>query len=1029
MNNDGGKAVQKSETAGAEALESDQERERDTRQQSGQGESFWNLKNWSVRFKLAAVLIIPLVMALTFGSLRAGSELNRAGDLQNTVDQVDVAEQVITTIQEVQSERTLMAGRMAAGSVDGSTLDEQMATVDVEVQKMRSAFEDFDSDDSVMEDEYEKASQRLEALDQLRHLVSDTHFPESEAFLRYTSILKPLLQLSQEMNSAVTDRDLLRTGSTITSLGQAKEYLSQQSGMLHIIAGHNEFSTNLMERISSAAAKEQAAIDQFRTDATREEEYLYTDVVTGMKVDSLRGIIDEASAHERMGQDPAIDLPRLSSSSRSTAHRIRLMEGSQLDQLRSQAKEQAGDASRAAGTFFGIMSAALVATVVLTVIIARSIIRPLRRLRSSALEVAHVQLPERVRAILSDPNPVEASRDAVDPVPITNREEIGEVARSFDVVHERAVRMAAEQALLRENVNGIFVNLSRRSQRLVERQLGIIDRLESDEQDAEHLASLFELDHLATRLRRNSESLLVLSGAGLTKSMTKPVSASDVIGAAVSEIEQYARVEIGTIPDTTVQGRVVHDLVHLLAELLDNATYFSEPETAVSMRAVVTRRDALALQITDRGVGMTEEQLVEANERLEDPPDLDVSVTRRMGLYVVARLAEQHGIEVRLRENEDIEGGVVARVVVPAELLAKTSASASVPPPSLPASEMPAQIASSPESSVPAQSDVDQAPTPPSPETTDVEPTEERSTRSEPDRETPEGNGLVPLDQPMSLDDLIGGANPAAGPFIRPEAPEQKAGVEETGPQWPGGPYSPEESRTETPHRDDGAPEWPGEEPQWPGEEPQWPEEAPGPETEIDDSPTEVWKIPAGLPKREPNATSMGTAQPAAPAQPENGDDGALDDEVPTKRLPIYQSVLSRWFDEDPPPDPESQRHQGEPGSEPAGDTGGDGPGTGDTDQWWSASDSGWEAANALLTSEGEERTAAGLPKRVPNSYLVPGSINPSQGDGFTDTTAGEPGEGALARSAEAARSRMMNFQRGYQSGRHALRESPVEGE
>src|SRR5690606_4715810 len=189
------------------------------------------------------------------------------------------------------------------------------------------------------------------------------------------------------------------------------------------------------------------------------------------------------------------------------------------------------------------------------------------------------------------------------------REEIGELARSFDVVHERAVRLAAEQALLRENVNGIFVNLSRRSQRLVERQLSIIDKLESDEQDPDQLASLFELDHLATRLRRNGESLLVLSGAGLAKTMSKPVPAADVLGAAVSEIEQYSRVELGTIPDVAVHGRAVHDLVHLLAELLDNATYFSEPETKISVRAVVTRRTSLAIQITDRGVGMSEEQL------------------------------------------------------------------------------------------------------------------------------------------------------------------------------------------------------------------------------------------------------------------------------------------------------------------------------------------------------------------------------------------------------------------------------------
>src|SRR5699024_7325658 len=297
------------------------------------------------------------------------------------------------------------------------------------------------------------------------------------------------------------------------------------------------------------------------------------------------------------------------------------------------------------------------------------LLRPLRTLRGNALEVADHQLPDAVERIMQEADPREAAQQAIAPVPVHTEEEIGQVARAFDVVHDQAVRLAAEQALLRENVNGIFVNLSRRSQRLVERQLGVIDGLESEEQDPDQLASLFELDHLATRLRRNGESLLVLSGAGLSKSMSRPVPAPDVLGAAVSEIEQYSGVELGSIPQVAVEGTGVHDLVHLLAELFDNATYFSEPETKISVRAVITRRKTLAIQITDRGVGMSENQIAEANERLADPPDLDVSVTRRMGLYVVARLAQRHGIEVRLRENEDIEGGIIARVVVPQALL------------------------------------------------------------------------------------------------------------------------------------------------------------------------------------------------------------------------------------------------------------------------------------------------------------------------------------------------------------------------
>ncbi|MFD2398603.1 sensor histidine kinase [Prauserella oleivorans] len=220
--------------------------------------------------------------------------------------------------------------------------------------------------------------------------------------------------------------------------------------------------------------------------------------------------------------------------------------------------------------------------------------------------------------------------------------------------------------------------------------------------------------------------------------------------------------------------------MHLLAELLDNATYFSEPETKISVRAVVTRKRALAIQITDRGVGMTEEQLAKANARLADPPDLDVSVTRRMGLYVVARLAKRHGIEVRLRENEDIEGGVIARIVVPAELL--TQQPQTPQPAAMPrmaghhngsfagvpaAAELPMRRLDQPEE--PA---ADASPRVSEPDTVDSART---SALPRPNIEAgaPADNaGLKPLEQPISLDDLVGGAAKAAGPFVSPASAE-----------------------------------------------------------------------------------------------------------------------------------------------------------------------------------------------------------------------------------------------------------------
>ncbi|EHR52962.1 HAMP domain-containing protein,histidine kinase [Saccharomonospora marina XMU15] len=970
--NDGGRAVPNSETAAVGGPGAAQE-QAGSQQPVEPGGSRWRLRNWPLRSKLAVVLIIPLVTALTFGGLRAVGELNSAKEFQRTADQFDVAASVTSVVQQLQGERTLAVARMANGSADRAALDAQITKVDTAVRQLRAAVADLEFPDEATRQNYDQALQRLTALDPLRAKINNTAFPDLAAFVTYTSILSDLLQLGREVNLAVTDRELLRRGTTVQALGEAKEFVARQNAALQIAAGRDVFPADLLERTFAAQASAQAAIDSFNANATFDEQQLYADRVSGAEVDNRERIVATAFARASAGEDLDIDVGRLTADGRATSDMMRQVESTLLDRLRAQASALASDATDAAWVFFAIVVAALVATVVLMLVIARALIKPLRQLRSSALEVAYVRLPETVRRILADPNPIEASRNAVEPVPVNSREEIGEVARSFDVVHERAIRMAAEQALLRENVNGIFVNLSRRSQRLVERQLGVIDRLEADEQDPDQLASLFELDHLATRLRRNGESLLVLSGAGLTKSVSKPVPAADVIGAAVSEIEQYARVEVGSVPDVAVQGRAVHDLVHLLAELLDNATYFSEPETKISVRAVVTRRHALAVQITDRGVGMTEEQLDEANERLADPPDLDVSVTRRMGLYVVARLAKRHGIEVRLRENEDIEGGVIARVVVPTELL--TSA--------------PHTVQALPRTSVPEQRSELSSPSIPFPsgdpeETTMLPPTPAEPPAAKP---VPDENGLTPLDKPISLDDLVAGPSKAAGPFVSHEA-----------------------SPPAPPSRAD---------------EPQWPSESHEP------APGGVGAQPNLLPKREPHSTPMSSQAyryESMEQQAETDQGSALDDDVPTRRLPIYQSVLSRWFSEEAADEAaatdsevdDQQPLDPDPGSEQDSSE----PVAGVVDSGWrSASDTGWQAAHALLESKGEEMTPAGLPKRVPNAYLVPGSVRPSKGDGFTDATAGEPGEVAIARSAEAARNRMRSFQRGYQSGRHALKE------
>ena len=298
-------------------------------------------------------------------------------------------------------------------------------------------------------------------------------------------------------------------------------------------------------------------------------------------------------------------------------------------------------------------------------------IRPLRKLRADALEVAGSKLPEMVRR-LSQSEGGDASAE-IEPIGVNSTDEIGEVARAFDQVHREAVRLAADEAMLRGNLNAMFVNLSRRSQSLIERQLSLIDNLEQTEQDADRLSSLFRLDHLATRMRRNSENLLVLAGhEAASRRWSQPVPLVDVLRAAISEIEQYERVVLNVQPGIQVIGQAVNDVVHLVAEIVENATTFSPEDTQVYVTGQPLTSGGVLLDITDNGVGISEQEMAHANWRLDNPPVVDVAVSRRMGLFVVGRLAARHGVRVRLRHAQS--GGLTALIWLPESVAAPESA-------------------------------------------------------------------------------------------------------------------------------------------------------------------------------------------------------------------------------------------------------------------------------------------------------------------------------------------------------------------
>ena len=306
----------------------------------------------------------------------------------------------------------------------------------------------------------------------------------------------------------------------------------------------------------------------------------------------------------------------------------------------------------------------------LTIMVARSVLRPLYKLRAGALDAADVGLPKAVHDLSESGG--EGVLPEATPIQVGSADEIRDVAHAFDLVYSEALRLATSEAAIRGKLNTIFVNLSRRSQSLVERQIRLIDELEQGEQQPERRANLSKLDHLVTRMRRYSQNLLILAGHEPTGYSSQPVALVNVIRAAVSEVEEYERISLNVQPGIAVSASAVNDVVHLLAELVENATSLSAADTPVLIAGRILASGGFLIDITDRGFGMSAEEMAHANWRLDNPPATDVTVLKSMGLSVVGRLATRHGIRIRLRQADS--GGLTALVWLPNAVLLQQEA-------------------------------------------------------------------------------------------------------------------------------------------------------------------------------------------------------------------------------------------------------------------------------------------------------------------------------------------------------------------
>ena len=334
--------------------------------------------------------------------------------------------------------------------------------------------------------------------------------------------------------------------------------------------------------------------------------------------------------------------------------------------------------SPSTGTILSALAIGVVMIVVLmlaswfTILAARSVLHPLNRLRVGAVKLSRAQLPDAARRITE--NNGDGGPPDFEPIDIDSSDEIGQVAQAFDQMRGEMVRLSASETGVRGNLDAMCVNLSQRSQSLAERQMRLIQGLEQGEQDRDRLASLFKMNHIAARMHRNSQNLLIVAGRDLATSWNQPVALVNVIRAAVSEIEEYERVSLNAQPDIAVRGPAVNDVVHMLAELIENATSFSAAEMSVEISGQLLTSGGVLVDVTDRGVGMSAKEMAYANWQLENQSAKEINVLKWMGLFVVARLAARHGIRVRLQQAE--VGGLTALVWLPDEVVEYQSSAA-----------------------------------------------------------------------------------------------------------------------------------------------------------------------------------------------------------------------------------------------------------------------------------------------------------------------------------------------------------------
>ncbi|PWK42093.1 sensor histidine kinase [Actinoplanes xinjiangensis] len=624
------------------------------------------------------MLLLPLLAVAGVSSIRLLEVGQEASDAERVAQLAELGTDISNLSRLLHDERMAAIEFLATPDRPETRLREAAKAVDAQAQTFRTDRAAIVSIPDRVETRLAAIDGQLGGLNELRTAVGARGGTSpADAAQRYSALLAGLTGY-EGLLSQVAERgavaDSLRTVAAFTELEAAA---ADQAALAYLARATNSLDAERQRALIATQTTRASALADLREVATRDQVALVDSVLA----DPLIVRADELSA--RLTGDGAADLADVSASFDGVIVLFRGVERQLEDQAVTLAEDERTSTTRLATVELITVLVVLIATVTIAVYLGRSLLFSVRRLREGALAVASRDLPEAVSLLQDVESLGEGGVDRIvaqsrDPIQVADRDEFGEVAEAFNMVHREAIRVAAEQAALRISLSTMFLSLARRSQSLVDRMIGELDQIERMEEDPKRLARLFELDHLATRMRRNDENLLVLAGAEVGTPRREDALLIDALRAAQSEIELYHRIEFGTVDtDVLIAAAAVNDVVRLIAELLDNATRFSAPETVVMARAG-RNGDQVVIRIEDRGLGISAEQMEQLNLKLGEPADVDASAFRLMGIAVIGRLASRHGIRVELRAGQD--GGVVAEAVLPADIVVMPGGPSALPP-------------------------------------------------------------------------------------------------------------------------------------------------------------------------------------------------------------------------------------------------------------------------------------------------------------------------------------------------------------